>query len=57
MSQEQKTEQDKRTSQHSTTENAVQQDKHPSEAELYTRYLEQLQRLSCPGCGEGEGYF
>jgi hypothetical protein len=57
MSQEQKTEQDKRTSQHSTTENSVQQNKHPSEAELQARYLEQLQRMSCPGCGEGEVYF
>ncbi len=24
----------------------------PSQEELHERYLEQLRRLSCPGCGE-----
>ena len=57
MSQEQQIEKNKRTSQHSATENSEQQNKYPSEAEMQARYLEQLQRMSCPGCGEGEVYF
>jgi hypothetical protein len=29
----------------------------PNEAELRKAYLQQLRRMSCPGCGEGEPVF
>lgn len=40
-----------------STQPPVSDDQTADQDELYTRYLEQQRRLSCPGCGEGQQYY